>query len=610
MSQAEPKQTTEIRWFSAAFDLDFEIRLDIGEQVSEDTLLRRIRPSRAYAKSTNQISKTDAESLFESKHYIEVLVPVEIYLSRYPIRRDQEDWGRNYCIDKFYITEHSLVTLDDFIEDNIVLRIGRLEGMALLREQKHPSPSASMSGKSRAKYPFDDDANLSELTFQYDSLNPPDDNPAKSNTRLRWGFSSAESPDQVRLEKSPSYGEKTTQTQAGLDADRSMSVFSAADSTSATSPRIDSAPVKAKEVLDKQKLDDDTQKSKCFFCNLFFIIILSCIIYLELNLLSAVTYAFAQFVVCYYRSLVRNRWQSNAISNVVGISWALITLFSLELGLSFLCVIDSKELLLSMLAVLTILTAIAATDRLFCLVQPVLVFLLVSAVVNSSFLCSFKGNHSKPATEPSSNSIHQTSKTGKSDALLQMDSNKYAPQGRETFFGNLASQVRERLFPGDDVSELELARMQRLIGDTSTQLHVLSELEGWFPSHRICNAGLRETESIYLGASAAFDRDSATLSDSAKTTARRVGKLLNRVSFSELLIVGHADTLGNQLYNQELSEKRARAFFEALIRETTLPPMKIRVIGRGDASPIFSPSTSLSSYNRRVELLVICEQRK
>jgi hypothetical protein len=156
MSQAEPKQTTEIRWFSAAFDLDFEIRLDIGEQVSEDTLLRRIRPSRAYAKSTNQISKTDAESLFESKHYIEVLVPVEIYLSRYPIRRDQEDWGRNYCIDKFYITEHSLVTLDDFIEDNIVLRIGRLEGMALLREQKHPSPSAPMSGNSRAKYPFDD----------------------------------------------------------------------------------------------------------------------------------------------------------------------------------------------------------------------------------------------------------------------------------------------------------------------------------------------------------------------------------------------------------------------------------------------------------------------
>jgi flagellar motor protein MotB len=272
---------------------------------------------------------------------------------------------------------------------------------------------------------------------------------------------------------------------------------------------------------------------------------------------------------------------------------------------------QSREMLLSVLTVLSILTAIFAKDRLFCSVQPVLIFLVISVISNASLLCSHSAVRGQASVDAIRSPDEGRNAFGAENRTPQTDTKPLVQESkREPFFGELAASFKNRLFKTDDVSELELVRMQRLTGDTTYPLHVLSELEGWFPSHRLCTDKSRDAELIYLGAGAAFNRDSPDLSASAKTNIKRVGKLLAKVNFSGLLVIGHADNLGTSIYNYELSQKRAQAFYDELIKVTSLPPEKIRALGRGDTSPIFSPSTTLSIYNRRVELLLICERRK
>ena len=72
----------------------------------------------------------------------------------------------------------------------------------------------------------------------------------------------------------------------------------------------------------------------------------------------------------------------------------------------------------------------------------------------------------------------------------------------------------------------------------------------------------------------------------------------------EVLVVGHADQRGNPEYNQKLSEKRANAAVDILIK-MGLDKSKVRVAGKGETE-LLTHGTSYADYskNRRVSVHV------
>jgi OOP family OmpA-OmpF porin len=63
---------------------------------------------------------------------------------------------------------------------------------------------------------------------------------------------------------------------------------------------------------------------------------------------------------------------------------------------------------------------------------------------------------------------------------------------------------------------------------------------------------------------------------------------MSRVQYDLMLIGGHTDRLGNEAYNQRLSERRANAVRDYLIGHG-VPANNIRATGYGKSQPVTTP---------------------
>ena len=73
---------------------------------------------------------------------------------------------------------------------------------------------------------------------------------------------------------------------------------------------------------------------------------------------------------------------------------------------------------------------------------------------------------------------------------------------------------------------------------------------------------------------------------------------------SRIIVEGHADKGGWGPYNEELSERRARAVAEALV-EAGVPADRLRIEGRGEKDPAETGySSDALAKNRRVQFIV------
>ena len=96
---------------------------------------------------------------------------------------------------------------------------------------------------------------------------------------------------------------------------------------------------------------------------------------------------------------------------------------------------------------------------------------------------------------------------------------------------------------------------------------------------------------------AVIDPDSAGLLDRLTETAMRCPA-------ANIEIVGHTDADGNEGFNQELSEKRAQAVADYLVR-AGLPAERFKATGYGGAQPLASNDTDEGkAQNRRIEFVV------
>lgn len=103
-----------------------------------------------------------------------------------------------------------------------------------------------------------------------------------------------------------------------------------------------------------------------------------------------------------------------------------------------------------------------------------------------------------------------------------------------------------------------------------------------------------------------FEVAKATISEDAKQQLRQLAE--NAVAMKGYLIqvAGYTDSSGNADYNQELSDKRAKAVVNYLQQECKVPLFRVLAPeGMGESNPAVSETEQGKKGNRRVEVKVL-----
>jgi len=101
-----------------------------------------------------------------------------------------------------------------------------------------------------------------------------------------------------------------------------------------------------------------------------------------------------------------------------------------------------------------------------------------------------------------------------------------------------------------------------------------------------------------------FDFNSAELKEESKPELDRLVNFLKKNPKLRITLAGHTDIVGTEEYNQKLSERRAKAVADYLIRKG-INPSRINVVGYGSKKPIAPNDTEEGrAKNRRVEVIL------
>ena len=101
-----------------------------------------------------------------------------------------------------------------------------------------------------------------------------------------------------------------------------------------------------------------------------------------------------------------------------------------------------------------------------------------------------------------------------------------------------------------------------------------------------------------------FELDSARLSVDGMIGLRSLAKALLDPKLQNMTfqIAGHTDGRGDMVYNQTLSEKRARAVVDHLVNFYEVPADRLVPVGYGTTKPLDAQNL-LNPVNRRVEII-------
>lgn len=168
-------------------------------------------------------------------------------------------------------------------------------------------------------------------------------------------------------------------------------------------------------------------------------------------------------------------------------------------------------------------------------------------------------------------------------------------------FAYLASQkiaLAEQTIAGREASaglaNIDAERTQVQLDVRTQQLKALQAL----------NAKPTERGQVITFGDVLFDTAKSDLKSGARRDARQLAVFLAANPERKVRIEGFTDTVGNDAFNQKLSEQRADAVALALIQQG-VDPSRITTRGYGEEYPVAGNSTaSARQLNRRVEVIV------
>jgi OOP family OmpA-OmpF porin len=105
-----------------------------------------------------------------------------------------------------------------------------------------------------------------------------------------------------------------------------------------------------------------------------------------------------------------------------------------------------------------------------------------------------------------------------------------------------------------------------------------------------------------------FDVDKSTITEAGKKELQKAVAFVKKYPGSKIEVGGHTDSTGTDAYNQKLSERRATAVKDYLIREAGVESSKITAVGYGEARPVADNKTAAGrAQNRRVEISILSD---
>jgi outer membrane protein OmpA-like peptidoglycan-associated protein len=132
------------------------------------------------------------------------------------------------------------------------------------------------------------------------------------------------------------------------------------------------------------------------------------------------------------------------------------------------------------------------------------------------------------------------------------------------------------------------------------------ELEEDLPGAEVERVG--EGIQVTFDSGILFDFDSYALRPEARDHLTDLAASLTEYPESEVLIVGHTDSSGDDAYNQTLSENRANAAGSYLIR-AGVTPSRVKMMGLGETEPVAPNDTDEGmQQNRRVEVAIFASE--
>jgi OOP family OmpA-OmpF porin len=101
-----------------------------------------------------------------------------------------------------------------------------------------------------------------------------------------------------------------------------------------------------------------------------------------------------------------------------------------------------------------------------------------------------------------------------------------------------------------------------------------------------------------------FDFDKVTLQTSSYPEMSRLVELMKSGGIQKVEVSGHTDSVGDEVYNQKLSERRAQAVVNYM-RKSGISDDRVIAVGYGETKPIAENDTKENrSKNRRVEFKI------
>ncbi|HEV7837636.1 MAG TPA: OmpA family protein [Gemmatimonadaceae bacterium] len=105
-----------------------------------------------------------------------------------------------------------------------------------------------------------------------------------------------------------------------------------------------------------------------------------------------------------------------------------------------------------------------------------------------------------------------------------------------------------------------------------------------------------------------FPFNSDEVQPTAGENLKELAASLNRYPDSQLLIVGHTDNVGDDAYNQRLSERRANSA-AAYLAAQGVARTRVATSGKGEAEPVTTNDSEVGrQQNRRVEVAIYASE--
>ena len=116
--------------------------------------------------------------------------------------------------------------------------------------------------------------------------------------------------------------------------------------------------------------------------------------------------------------------------------------------------------------------------------------------------------------------------------------------------------------------------------------------------HKLVEEGKFSTTAIL------FDVNAATIKPESGGVLKEIAGVLDQVKDLKIKIIGHTDNDGNDAANLLLSQKRAAAVKDALVKEYSIDGSRIETDGKGESVPAADNKTKEGkARNRRVEFI-------